>query len=80
MGFVADSVALGQVFSPRTCLGLPCRYHSTNPPYSPSFSCSSYQEGKKGAKPGNLPKINDMTEMGEIWVEEYCHFVLEELV
>ena len=70
MGFVVDKFALGKVplrvllFYPNDII--PRMLHKT-------FSCSSYQK-VEGAKPGNLPKSNVISEIGEQWLEKYVRF------
>jgi hypothetical protein len=61
-------VALGQVFSPSTSI-YPCQYHSTYSLYSSISTCCSYQKDKR-AKPGNLPKSNVLSEIGENCIEK----------
>ena len=70
VGFVVDKFALGKVplrvllFYPNDII--PRMLHKT-------FSCSSYQK-VEGAKPGNLPKSNVISEIGEQWLEKYVRF------
>jgi hypothetical protein len=54
---------------------LPCQYHSTNAPYSSSSTRCSYQQDKR-AKPGNFPKGNAVSEIGEHCIE-HSFFALE---
>jgi hypothetical protein len=69
-GFVVDKFALGKVplrvllFYPNNII--PPILHKT-------ISCSPYQKAK-GAKPGNLPKSNAISEIGEQWLETYVRF------
>ena len=53
-------MALGQVFLPVLPF-FTCHYHSTNIPYS--CSCRCYQMDEL-AKPGNLPKSNVLSKLG----------------
>lgn len=48
----------------RSTLALPCQYHSTNAPYSPSPT-RCYQTDKR-KKNGHLPDISGFQEMGSI--------------
>jgi hypothetical protein len=59
-------------FSPSS-LVFPCLYHYTNAAYSSSATCCFYQD--KRAKPGNLPKIYAISEIGENWIENKFHQV-----
>ena len=36
----------------------------------------SYQKDKQ-SKPGNIPKRNALSEIGEHWIEKYCHFIFK---
>jgi hypothetical protein len=63
VGFVVNKVALGQVFLLSASV-FTRRYHSTNAPYSYSFTCCAYQKDKR-AKLENLAKINALSEIGE---------------
>jgi hypothetical protein len=53
-----DNVALGQYF------GFSSQYHSTDGPYSSSFTRCFYYKDKR-SKPGNLPKSNVLSEIEE---------------
>jgi hypothetical protein len=63
-----DAVAGPRIFY----WGFPCQHHSTNASYSSSSTCCSYQKNKL-AQPGNLPKRNALSEIGEHWKEKYFH-------
>jgi hypothetical protein len=67
----------GTGFSPSTSV-FPCKYHSTNAPYSSSSTHCSCQKDKR-AKPGNLTKNNAVSEIGEHWIEKYFHLVYKGL-
>jgi len=60
MIFGVDKVSLGQVVLQAV---FPCHYHSTKAPYSSPSVYYSYQTDK-GAKPGKLPKISAVSEIG----------------
>jgi hypothetical protein len=65
--FVVGKVTLSKVFVSS------CQYHSTNVPYPPPFTCCSYLKDRE-AKPGNLPKKNNLSENGAHRIEKYLHF------
>ena len=56
----------------------PCQYHSTSAPHSSSSMFCSYQKYKR-TKPANFPKINALSEVGERWIEENLHLLLNGL-
>ena len=62
MRFVLDKITLGHVFL--QVLQFPLQYHSINSQYSFSSTCRTYQTDKR-AKPGNLPKRNALSAIGE---------------
>jgi len=64
--------ATGTGVTPTTLVS-PCHYHSTNAPLSSSSTHCSYQNDKR-AKPGNLPKIYALSEIGENWLEKCLYF------
>jgi hypothetical protein len=53
----------------------PCQYHFTNAPLI-FTTFRSYQKDKQ-SKPGNLPKSNALSEIGEQWIEKYRHFIFK---
>jgi len=55
--------------------GSPLSYLSTKAPYY--IHTLLLTEGQK-AKPGNLPKCKDLSEIVELRTERYCHLVLKE--
>jgi len=65
----------GTGVSPSTSVFL-CQYISTNAPHSSSSTCRSYQKDKR-AKPGNHPKSNDLSKIGEHWIEEYFQLIFK---
>jgi hypothetical protein len=69
-GFNSRSVCLRlvmekveKILSPNTSI-FACLYHSTNAPHS-SSSTHCYHQKYKRAKPGNLPRSNALSEIGE---------------
>lgn len=49
---------------------LSCHYHSTNVPYSPSSTHSSYQKDRR-EKSGDIPGSKDLSEIGQHWIEKH---------
>ena len=48
-------------------------YHSISAPNLYSSTCCSHQKNKK-AKPGNVPKRNVLSDIGEHWIEMHFQF------
>ena len=56
----------GKDFSPSTSV-FPCQYHFTCAPNSFSSTCRSFKKDKLAKKPGNLPKSNPLSKIGDHW-------------
>jgi len=52
---------------------------ATPPMLHPSSTCYFHQKGK-WAKPGNLPKSNYLSQIGEHWTEQKFHLVFIQLI
>jgi hypothetical protein len=76
VGSVVDKVALRQFFSPNTSV-FPV---SVIPPMLRTHLKSTfciYQKDKQ-AKPGDLPKSNNLPEIEEYWIEKYFALLFSE--
>ena len=50
------------------------KYRFNNAPHSSLYTSFSYHQDKY-AQPGNLPKSNALSEIGEHWIEKYFHLL-----
>jgi len=66
----------GRGFCPSTSF-FPCQYHSGSAQWLSSSHPCSYQD--KRANPGNHPKSNPLSAVGEHWMEQYGHLIVEGL-
>lgn len=58
--------------------GFPYQFHCQNAPYSPSYTCCSYQK-EQWTKPGTLPKSSVLLEIRKHEIENNFHFLVFKL-